>query len=405
MRLLCLLVSHVSRPSLAVIGVLLLATFGSACDKVPLLAPTESTITLNVSTTTVPVSGTAQVIASVTEKPGTPVQNGTVVTFTSSFGTVEPAEARTEGGKVTVTFRAGTQSGTAVIGAFSGATRSETVEVKVGGAAAATVSLRSRVIGVGVAELTATVLDESGNLLPGVPVTFSTTAGQLNPGQAVTDSNGEARSTLSTSREATVTAQAGGKTSNTVTVSATGPSVTITPPTTAIEAGIPAAFRIAPATGTVLRDVVVDWGDNTTPTRVASLAAETQVVHTFARAGVYTVTVTATDAQGITAPSVIIVNVVEQSTVSVILTATPNPVSVATNQGLVAFTATTGGGLGGGTTVSSFTWDFGDGQGATTTGGSTNHRYSAPGNYIATVVARAQNGTQGSNQVTVRVTP
>jgi PKD repeat protein len=347
------------------------------------------------------------VIASITEKPGTPVQNGTVVTFTSSFGTIEPAEARTDAGKATVTFRAGTQSGTAVIGAFSGASRSETVEVKVGGAAAATVSLRSRAIGVGVAELTATVLDDAGNLLPGVPVAFSTSAGQLNPGQAVTDSNGEARSILTTSREATVTAQAGGKVSSPVTVSATGPSVTITPPTTAIEAGVPATFRIAPATGTVLRDVVVEWGDNTSPTRLASLAAETQVVHTFARAGVYTVTVTATDAQGITAPSVIIVNVVEQSTVSVTLTATPNPVSIGSaQQGLVAFTATAGGGLGGGgATVSSYTWDFGDGQGATTTGGSTNHRYSAPGNYIASVVARAQNGTQGSNQITVRVTP
>src|SRR3546814_5164939 len=65
---------------------------------------------LTVNTTSVPANGTATVIASVTEQAGTPAQNGTVVTFTSSFGTIEPAEARTEGGKATVLFHAGTRS-------------------------------------------------------------------------------------------------------------------------------------------------------------------------------------------------------------------------------------------------------------------------------------------------------
>ena len=321
---------------------------------------------------------------------------------------VEPAEARTEAGKATATFRAGTQSGTAVIGAFSGAARAETIEVKVGGAAAATVTLRARPLGVGVAELTATVLDEAGNLLPGVPVTFSTNAGQVNPGQSVTDANGEAHATLSTSRDATATARAGGQESNSVTVTSAGPTVTITPPTTAVEAGIPATFRIAPATGTVLRDVVIDWGDNTAPTRINLLAAETQVVHTFARAGVFTITVTSTDAQGIFGTSVLVVNVTEQSGIPVTLSATPNPVSVgnAAQQGLVAFTVTAGGFGGTGTiTIASYSWDFGDGQGAFTTGNSTNHRYSAPGTYVATVTVRATTGQEGTGQITVRVNP
>jgi adhesin/invasin len=398
----------VSRPSLAVLGVLFLTALASGCDKVPLLAPTESTITLNVSTTTVPVNGTAQIIASVTEKPGTPVQNGTVVTFTSSFGTIEPAEAETENGKATVVFRAGQQSGTAVIGAFSGAARAQTLEVKVGGAAAATLVVRAQPQTVsangGSSEIVATVLDASGNPLPGVPVTFSTDAGQVNPGQSVTDSNGEARSTLTTSRNAVVTARVADK-SATVSVVASSPAVTITVPPN-IEAGVAATFTLTPATGgNPIRDVVIDWGDGTAPTRLGSISGATQVAHVFPRAGVFVVTVTVTDVQGISASSSVVVNVNEQTAIAVSLGATPNPVSVGTGQGLVTFQATVGGGLGGGASVSSYTWDFGDGQGAVTTGGSTNHRYGTPGTYIATVVARAANGTQGSNQVTVRVTP
>src|SRR5918994_1223830 len=91
----------------------------AACDKVPLLAPTQSTLTLSINTTTVAINGTAEVLATVTEQSGTPVHNGTTVTFTASVGVVEPREVRTEGGVARTTFRANSQSGTARIGAFS----------------------------------------------------------------------------------------------------------------------------------------------------------------------------------------------------------------------------------------------------------------------------------------------
>ena len=71
---------------------------------------------------------------------------------------------------------------------------------------------------------------------------------------------------------------------------------------------------------------------------------------------------------------------------------------------LTNFTAGAGG-LGGGSTASSFTWDFGDGQGAFTTGASTNHRYTAPGTYVASVTARTPAGNSGVGQLTVRVNP
>src|SRR6059036_29000 len=78
-----------------------------ACNKVPLLAPTGSSITLTASATVLPVNGTTQLIAQVLESAGTPPQDGTLVTFTTTLGTVQPPQAETSGGRVIVTFNAG----------------------------------------------------------------------------------------------------------------------------------------------------------------------------------------------------------------------------------------------------------------------------------------------------------
>src|SRR6478672_8070329 len=123
-----------STPRLAasLLPAVLVLALGVACDKVPLLAPTQATITLIPSTTVVSATGTASIIASVIEQAGTPVQNGTVVTFTSSFGSIEPHEGRTQNGQVTVEFRGSGQSGTAKIGAFSGGIKATELEIKVG---------------------------------------------------------------------------------------------------------------------------------------------------------------------------------------------------------------------------------------------------------------------------------
>ena len=399
-----------SRSCLSLLALLVVVSALSACDKVPLLAPTESTITLTVSTTVVPVNGTAEVSASVTESAGTPVQNGTVVTFTSSFGTIDPTEARTQGGKATVRFLASTQSGTAKVGAFSGAARAEELEILVGGAAAETIVLRADPQTVpasgGTTEVVATVLDAAGNPLQGVPVTFTTTAGQLSAGQGLTDRAGEARTTLTAPRSATVSAQAGGKTA-TVDVTASSPAVTISAPNTAVEAGVAATFTVTPAaeTGSVnaIQDVVVDFGDGTSPTRLGAIRGATSVAHTFLRSGLYSVRATVTDTQGITGTSTTIVSVTERSSVNVTMSATPNPVSTNTPQfGLVNFTASAGG-LGGGVAIQSYEWDFGDGGSAFTTGGTTNHRYTRAGTYTATVTVRTTTGTSGVAQLVIVV--
>ena len=79
--------------------------------KCRLLAPTESTVTLSINTTTLPINGTAELLATVIEPAGTPVHNGTLVTL-YVLGRRGRASRRANGGGIArATFRAGTQSG------------------------------------------------------------------------------------------------------------------------------------------------------------------------------------------------------------------------------------------------------------------------------------------------------
>src|SRR5262245_40911310 len=134
MALLSFLVLLKSRPTLRLLLFFALVV-AAACDKVPLLAPTQSTIALTIRSTTIPSNGTAQVIASVTEQAGTPVHNGTTVTFTGSLGRFDPPAALTDNGVAVTTFHANGQSGTIKIGAVSGSAKATEIEIRIGGAA------------------------------------------------------------------------------------------------------------------------------------------------------------------------------------------------------------------------------------------------------------------------------
>ncbi|MEE2636110.1 MAG: hypothetical protein VYE68_02605 [Acidobacteriota bacterium] len=107
----------------------LLLIASASCEKVPLLAPTASMasiITVLASRDVLPINGTAQIMATVVEQSGTAAHNGTLVTFTTTLGTLDPQEAVTSNGQATVMLRAGTQSGVAQVSAFSGSASSET---------------------------------------------------------------------------------------------------------------------------------------------------------------------------------------------------------------------------------------------------------------------------------------
>src|SRR5688572_6045342 len=158
-----------------------------ACDKVPLTAPAGTEITLVASTNVLPINGSTDLVAVLIEAEGgagTPVHNGTLVNFTTSLGRIEPAEARTVNGRVTVALKADGRSGIATVTAFSGSA-TQTLEVRIGAAAADRVSVIATPSSVppngGIVTIIARVEDENGNALAGVPVSFSTDAGTLTP--------------------------------------------------------------------------------------------------------------------------------------------------------------------------------------------------------------------------------
>lgn len=231
-----------SRVFHGLLAVLLLA--GAGCDKAQLLAPTGSSVTLTAFTQVVPTGGSTELTALVLESAGTPVQNGTTVRFTTNLGRVEPSEVQTSNGYASATFLAGAESGVADVRAISGSagatsgdaggsSPSNLVQIMVGAAAVETVILGANPSTVpaagGTVTLLATVSGAAGRLLQGVPVTFVTTAGQLSSSVSTTDQNGQARSTLTTSAAASVTAAAGTKTSAVAMVTVQP----VVPPTTA----------------------------------------------------------------------------------------------------------------------------------------------------------------------------
>jgi len=221
------MISRINLPvaSLAVVAGLALSTF--ACQKVPLLAPSGSSITLTASVTALPINGSADVTAQVIEPAGTPPQRGTTISFTTTLGTVQPSQAETDiSGRATVRFLAGTGSGTATIAAISGGVSgvsastgatapasANTVKILVGTAAVGSVRVSASPTLLpatgGAATITAQALDINGNALTSAPVTFSTTAGTLDQGFGTTDQNGTAAVILRTSTAATVTAAVG----------------------------------------------------------------------------------------------------------------------------------------------------------------------------------------------------
>jgi len=105
-----------------VVDVAVAAAAAVACEKVPLLAPTGSTITLTSSSPVISANGSAQIVAQVIEAGGTPPHSGTHITFTTSIGVIQPADAETDvNGRAIVTLLAGNNNGTAIITASSGA--------------------------------------------------------------------------------------------------------------------------------------------------------------------------------------------------------------------------------------------------------------------------------------------
>src|SRR5690606_7236574 len=277
------------------IGCALIAALAVAsCDKMPLVAPSGSTLTLIATSNVVPLDGATEIVAIVTEGTltggeengttagGTPVHNGTVVTFTTTIGRIEPAEALTTAGRATARLIGDGRSGTALVTAFSGSA-TQSLEILVGAAAADFIAVTASPQSVpgtgGSSTITARVEDFDGNILAGVPVTFTTSAGTLSVTNATTNASGIATTVLSTTEEAIVTVTAGFASGEVTVLIKPRITVTITPPLQAT-VGVPASFTITPAEDAIVTDVVVDFGDGS-DVSLGAITSATQTVHLF----------------------------------------------------------------------------------------------------------------------------
>lgn len=409
----------------------------ASCEKVPLLAPSGSSITLTVASTALPVNGTTDIIAQIIEASGNAPHSGTRVTFTTNLGRIEPAEAETDiSGRAIARFIAGNTSGTASIGAISGGTSvsgTNAVRVLIGaaavggiqvGASPATLSSNG-----GTATITAVVVDAGGNPLPGVPVTFGIdtatagSSGALGAGSVVTDASGQAQTTLTTSRTTTVTATAGIATAGggtgagagatataaqtakvTVTVNTTSTITIGTPtpatPTVGQAVTLPLTYGTS-TTASPLTRVRVDWGDG----RIEDFPGQpSSVSHVYNASGSYLIRVTGVDAFGDASTANTSVTVTRLVTA---VNLTVNPTTGTRNVTSFTYTATiTSASLPAGVSVDHYEWNFGDGTPIRTTGSNvTNHIYAVAGPQVTTVTVVLTDGTRSSASVEVVVNP
>lgn len=428
------------------------------CDKASLLGPIGSSISLTAASQVVPPGGSTQLTAILLENSGQPVPNGTTVRFTTSLGRIEPFEAQTRNGVATAMFVAGSDSGTAEVRAISGlaaapgqntsttptptptpapaqpgapaapaapaagtptSTNSagNVVRILVGAAGAQAITLSSSPSTLSpsgsTVEIAAFVNDTNGNRLPGVPVTFSTTRGTLNPTIANTDGNGVARTALTGSEAATVTARVGQQTATlevrqsavtafSLAVDPASPAagqpirLTITPGAAAA-APAPGGGTTTPATGPAPR-VTVNWGDGSSED-IGIVAATRAVTHIYSTAGFYTITATGVSPEGETFSTAIPVTVAQQPPVQV--TAQPTSGNLATTFSFT-ITPTTG------ALISSVRINYGDGSednlGAISTQTVRQHTYSSIGQKTVTVTQTEVNGRITIATVTVTVT-
>jgi len=382
----------------------------ASCEKVPLVAPAGTVITLVSATNVLPINGSTDLVAvliengttgtgtgtgATTASSGTAVHNGTVVSFTTSLGKIEPAEARTNNGRVTVKLTADGRSGRATITAFSGSAK-QTLEVVIGAAAAERVALTASptLLGAngGTSTISARVEDVNGNPLFGVPVVFTTTAGTLSSSSGLTNDAGVATTQLSTTAAATVTASAGGKTGTAAITLKVRSGVTVSAPT-GVFVGAPATFQITVAAGSDFSNVSIQYGDGRSDD-LGALSASTTKSYTYDDADTYTVRVVGIDRDG----------VISTHETSVSIASFSPSVTCSPSSGTLGFVTTcTVTGVPTTVEIDRYVWNF-DGERTEANGGpSQSHAFRARGERTVTVTIVPSEGRSYTRSAIVQV--
>ena len=387
----------------------------SACDKVPLLAPAGPVITIFPAAPSVASNGQIEIVVTVIENgtittppndnnpsgtspagSGTPVQNGTLVSFTTTIGRIEPREARTKNGEVRVRFIADGQSGTATITAYSGGASGKLENLLVGFAAAERIIVTAQNLGPngGSTAVSARVESLSGAGLAGIPVTFSTTAGSVNPSTATTDSNGVATTTLTSNAAATVTATAGAKTGTVAVALGARLISAFTASPTSTTVGAPVTFTVTAGTGANILNAVLHFGDGHS-TQLGSFSGDRTATYAYSASANYTATVVASDALGNQQQQSLSVTI---GTLPITLAASP---ASPTRNTPITFTVS---GIGT-AQVSRYEWFFSDGDTRQTSGPQTSKSFDTVGNKTIRVdVIGVNGGVIATQTITITVT-
>ena len=162
----------------------------------------------------IPLDGSATIEAHVSDQYGSPVADGTLVSFSTTLAILDPPSAGTLGGVAVSTLHATGEPGLAIVTAQAGAV-SDSVQVTIGEGAPMEIVLTAdpeQIVADGVSSstITALVLDAFGQpITQTIPIAFATALGQVNPPTAwVIDGQAVIYLTGTQNGVATVTAQA-----------------------------------------------------------------------------------------------------------------------------------------------------------------------------------------------------
>lgn len=167
-------------------------------------AETKPSLIVSVSPNSVATKETAKITIIARNADGTSAAAGQNILLTSSLGSISPSTTQTQAdGTATATFTAGTLAGSATITAVMGSSDAATTTVTIRDIAT-DMSLSANPSSVPQAgtpadnpiDITALVINAQQQVLPNVPVTFSTPVGELSSTIRSTDSSGTATVTL-----------------------------------------------------------------------------------------------------------------------------------------------------------------------------------------------------------------
>ncbi len=239
--------SLTSGPGAGIATVTAAAGAAQGAVAVAFLPGPPASVQLTANPIQIPVGGhTSTLTALARDQYGNPVADGTLVSFSTTKGSIAPTPVATVDGIAHSTLTSGTQAGVAVVAAQAGTASTSTNLVFAPGPPAA-ISLAATPPSIpvgGQAGLVASVADAFGNpVANGTPVTFSTSLGNVSPA-VVPTSGGQVSSTLLAGTlvgQALVTAVAGGAAGQTVVPILPGPPALL---------GLVAIPAAIPVTGT-----------------------------------------------------------------------------------------------------------------------------------------------------------